>query len=110
MANPNPRNQFQKGESGNPKGRPKRDWTWAGLMEEASEEALESGKTKKEILVDKIFELALKGDMMAIKEVFNRMDGLPAKSVDVTTGNEPLPVPIFGGLSMTNLIDKYSKS
>lgn len=94
--------QFKKGESGNPKGRPKRDWTWAGLLEQASEESIDGFKTKKEILVDKIFELALKGDIVAIKEVLNRMDGSPRQSTDVTSGGEPLPTPIYQGLSLTS--------
>lgn len=98
MSNPNPQNQFQKGETGNPKGRPKRDWTWTGLMEQVAEESSVDGKTKKEILINKLYELALSGDVVAMKEILNRMDGTPTKSI-LAPNEEELPAPIMGGLS-----------
>lgn len=73
----------------NKKGRPKREWTWAGLLEQAAEETKDA-KTRKQIVTEKLYELAEKGDMTAIKEVMNRTDGMPKQSTDVTTGGEKL--------------------
>lgn len=83
-----PVKEYKPGESGNPNGRPKRDWTWASLMEKAAEEAAETGKTQKEILVEKAYELARGGDVVAMKEIFNRMDGMPTQKVDESLSGE----------------------
>ncbi len=88
---------FKPGQSGNPNGRPKRAWTWASLMESAAEEASVTGETQKEVVIKKIFELASKGDMVAAKEILNRMDGMPTQQTDITSGGKPLPQPIYGG-------------
>ena len=83
--------QFKPGQSGNPKGRPKRKWTWAGLMEKYAEEELEGEKGKvKDKVVKRVFELAKRGDMTAAKELFNRMDGMPKQSTDITSKGDKL--------------------
>ena len=82
--------QFKPGQSGNPAGRPKRDWTWAGVLENAVEKAEESGKTVKEIVAESLVKEAIKGNVMAQKEIMNRMDGMPQQSTDITSGGEPL--------------------
>ncbi len=79
----NPATQFKKGQSGNPKGRPPRDWTWSGLLEEAMEEQDETGESYKKIIVRKVRTLGTKGDMVAIKEMFNRMDGMPNQPTEI---------------------------
>lgn len=81
---------FKPGESGNPNGRPKRDWTWSGLMEESMDEQDETGESYKKIIIKKIRTLGTKGDMIAIKELFNRMDGMPKQSTDLTTNGKDL--------------------
>lgn len=67
---------FKKGQSGNPKGRPKESWTWSGLLKQAAEEELK-GKTKKEWIAEALFKEALKGNMQAIKEFGDRVEGKP---------------------------------
>ncbi len=91
MANPNPPNQFQPGHSGNPAGRPKRDWTMISLMEQAVEQPV---KTKegltlpvKKLIVKRLIAMAINGDIKAMKEIFNRMDGLPKRAIEPTTNN-----------------------
>ena len=74
---------FKPGESGNPAGRPKREWTWSGLLEDAMEEQDETGESYKKIIVRKVRTLGTKGDMVAIKELFQRMDGMPQQDVKV---------------------------
>ena len=98
MSNPNPQNQFKPGNNANPKGRPKREWTWAGLYQKAVEEKAKEGKGKvKDSIARKLAELADRGDVVAIKELANRMDGMPTQAVDHTTKGEKLPTPIYGG-------------
>ena len=71
--------QFKKGQSGNIKGRPPRDWTWSGILEEVGEEIEPKSKKKfKDLVSRKLWIKAVNGDLVAIKEIFNRMDGMPA--------------------------------
>lgn len=81
---------FKPGETGNPNGRPKKEWTWAGLIEDAMEEQDETGQPYKKIIAKKLRTLAKAGDLGAIKEIFNRMDGMPTQAVDHTSGGEKL--------------------
>ena len=74
----------------NRKGAPKREWTWSGLMEEAMEEQDETGESYKKIIVRKVRSLGAKGDMVAIKELFNRMDGMPKQTTDLQSMGEKL--------------------
>jgi len=40
-----------------------------------------AGKTKKEAIAEKIIELALNGDIAALKYIFDRIDGKPIETV-----------------------------
>ena len=81
----NPATQFKKGKSGNPKGAPKKEWTMRGLIVQALEEADETKKPYKEVIARKLANLAARGDMVAIKEVNNRIDGMPKQEIDTST-------------------------
>lgn len=83
---------FKPGNNANPKGRPKKEWTMKGLIEEALEEEDEKGVPYKKLIAKKLRILAVKGDMTAIKEVNNRLDGMPMQKTDLTTDGEPLRV------------------
>ena len=75
---------FQKGISGNPGGRPKKEWTWAKLLEEAGEEIdPDSGKKFKEAVSKRLWIAAVNGNIVAIKELFNRMDGMPIQATEI---------------------------
>lgn len=83
---------FQKGQSGNPGGRPRREWTWAQLFEQAANEKLTSKDGKmtaeaKAFIAKKIVEMAVKGDMQAIKELTSRMDGMPRQDTVTYPGD-----------------------
>jgi len=96
MSNPNPENQFKPGQSGNLKGRPKREWTVAGLIEEAMEAEDDTGVSYKKIVYDKLVSMAKAGDIQAVKEVNQRLDGMPKQTIDATV---KIPEPIYGGKS-----------
>jgi len=73
----NPANYFKPGQSGNPKGAPKRKWTWAGVVQEAVEQLEEDGTPIKSSVVKALIREAKRGNILAIKELMNRMDGMP---------------------------------
>lgn len=97
MANPNPTYSFPKGVSGNPGGRPKKEWTWSGLLEEAMEEELTTvdGKTDKvkKFITKRLVKMAIDGDLSAQKEIMNRMEGMPKQSMELS-GNEESPIKV----------------
>ena len=84
MANPNPTPFKKTGADANPKGRPKRDWTVAGLIELAMEAEKETGVPYKKAVYDKLVKMADSGDIQAIKEVNQRLDGMPKQKSEVT--------------------------
>jgi len=98
---------FKKGQSGNPKGRPPKDWTMTSLIREALEESNETKVPRNKIIARKLAELAEKGDMQAIKEINNRLDGMPSQSV-VLTGDENKP--LYVGLPSRRPLDTTSKT
>ena len=79
---------FKKGQSGNPGGRPKRDWTWSGELQKAVEEMAKDGQAIKFKVVRSLLAEALKGNINAQRELMNRMDGMPQQ--DVTSGGESI--------------------
>jgi len=87
MANPHPSTDFKPGVSGNPGGRPKRDWTWSGLFEDALKEELETKEGKKieakHAIVKRMIRMAVEGDNMAQREIMNRMEGMPKQGIDL---------------------------
>ena len=63
---------------------PKSDKIWAAAVRRAVSRRLENeeGKPQKiERLADKVVEMALGGDMSAVQEIANRLDGKPAQSI-----------------------------
>lgn len=68
----------------NRKGAPKRKWTWAGLLEEVGEEIEPKSKKKfKDLVSKKLWIKAVNGDIVATKEILNRMDGMPKQATEI---------------------------
>ena len=89
---------FQKGKSGNPNGRPKAKYTWAILLEQAlaeqhADKVTGETKTLKEWITRIAIKEASKGNMVAIKMIWDRMDGLPKQSTEIS-GHEGQPIEI----------------
>ena len=99
MANPKPSASWKKGQSGNPNGRPKREWTWNGVLQDAVEKSEKDGIPVKVHVAEALVQAAITGNIQAIKELMNRMDGMPQQPTDITSGGKELPAPIYGGLS-----------
>jgi hypothetical protein len=78
-------NRWQKGVSGNPKGRP-RDRILPHLKEIA-EQAYpdQSGHTYAEMAARALFEAGISGDIHALRELLDRLDGRMRVGMDVTT-------------------------
>ena len=70
---------FKKGSVGNPNGRPPKGETITELVKEyLNKQAPTKDKlTYKDLFVKKVLEKAYKGDMQAIKLLWNYIDGMP---------------------------------
>lgn len=77
----------------NRNGAPPKEWTMASLIREAAEEEDETGTPKKLIIARKLVTLAAKGDMVALKELNNRLDGMPVQK-NVHSGDDDEPIKI----------------
>lgn len=51
-------------------------------------------KVDKQTIADKLIELAQNGNIVALKYVYDRLDGMPRQSVEVT-GDKEKPVPLL---------------
>lgn len=68
-------------ENINRNGAPKKEWTWSGLIREHMEKLGADGKAVKDAVTASLVAKALEGDVVAIKEIGNRIDGMPEQSV-----------------------------
>lgn len=72
---------WQKGQSGNPDGRPKGK-PWADAIRRALARREQTGGAGLNQLADKLIDAAVEGDMVAMREVADRLDGKPMQSID----------------------------
>lgn len=86
---------FKPGQSGNPKGAPKKDWTWASVLKEAVEEEAKTGRPVKELMAKSMVREVMKGNVNAFNAVVNRMDGMPSQKTDITSDGEAIGVVIY---------------
>ena len=66
---------WEQGQSGNPGGRPKRDKIWREAINRAIKRREEKDPLALERLADKLLVKVDEGDVAAIKEFGDRMDG-----------------------------------
>ena len=83
MAFPNEEAQFKKGQSGNPKGRPKMPDIREALSKVLNEE--KDGNKALDVILKALRAKAMKGDVRAIQELFDRAYGKAKQSIDHTT-------------------------
>lgn len=90
----NEKGQYIKGHTGNPGGRPKNTLTTI-LKEKMIEDVLIGDKwlTTADLIVDQAIQLALEGDMQAIKWIFERVDGRPIPMrLELVTEHKPFRI------------------
>lgn len=88
---------FAKGQSGNPGGR-SNEKMWRDALRMALKEAMADGTPKLRAVAEKTVALAIEGDMQAIKEIGDRMDGKPAQMLmgDGEDGSFTINIVRFG--------------
>ena len=98
MPFPNDDTKFEKGKSGNPKGRPKGARSLSTILREMLEEPIDivvDGKKERrefrEVIIRKLLKKANDGDMRAIQEIFDRVEGKAQQKIDHTSGGEAIP-------------------
>ena len=84
-------NRFKKGESGNPNGRRN---AYTDLIKDMSF-AESNGKERREIILNKLFQLAERGDLRAIQFIVERLEGKALDRQERTTKSEPIRVMVI---------------
>jgi hypothetical protein len=72
---------FEPGLSGNPNGRPKAEKSFANMLRIAIKEAHDEGRDKLRAIADALVSKAVEGDVPAIKEIADRLDGKVPQAV-----------------------------
>ena len=90
-------------ENINRKGRPPRGWSWAELLEDVGEEIEEkTGKKFKHLVSKRLWIECVNGNVGAIKELMNRMEGLPKQSLEHTGKDGKDLMPTYIDFSSSN--------
>lgn len=72
---------FAKGNSGGP-GRPKKELTISDMLRGTLDEEVKgTGKTRYQIIMDKVIQKAYEGDRWAVEFIANRVEGKPIETV-----------------------------
>lgn len=94
MSNPNIAKDspatWKPGQSGNPNGRPPKEWTWSGLIKDMMDASEEDGEPVKIKIARALRNKAYAGDVQAIKEIGDRIDGKPKQQTDITSNGKEL--------------------
>ena len=73
--------RWKPGQSGNPSGRPKDQFSFMGILRSALAEENRSGKSVGERIIARYIKLALAGNGQALEALVARIDGKPAQSL-----------------------------
>lgn len=84
-----------KGQSGNPKGRPKTGKRLTDVLRRVLAEPTAEGRTKADDLAETLWKLARGGDLDAVKYIYDRLDGKPTESQELSgPGGKPLELQV----------------
>ncbi|KKR98916.1 MAG: hypothetical protein UU51_C0035G0006 [Microgenomates group bacterium GW2011_GWC1_41_20] len=83
LSNRDERGKFKPGFSGNPGGRPK------GFLTSIMYDILKKDGNQSENIIKKLLEMALSGDIAAIKEILDRIEGKSVMKAEVKTVDAP---------------------
>ena len=81
LGNPDKPWEWKPGESGNPNGRPKDQFSFMGILRSALAEKNAAGKSVGQRLVARYIKLGLAGNPQALEAIMARIDGKPAQSL-----------------------------
>lgn len=86
--------KFKKGQSGNPKGRPKGTTTINSVLKKiGSETVTDSTMDKLEVIMRKVFDSAVKGESWAVHFIADRLEGKPQQQIGIKDiSDEPIQV------------------
>ena len=76
-----PPHAWKPGQSGNPSGRPKDQFSFMGILRSALAEENKAGQSVGQRLVAKYIQLGLAGNPQALEAIMARIDGKPAQSL-----------------------------
>jgi len=86
--------RWKKGVSGNPKGRPKKQESLTSLLKEEIDTICPADKENRtwgDLVVRATLQLALKGNPVALREVWDRLDGKLKQSLELSEArNQPV--------------------
>jgi hypothetical protein len=71
--------KWKPGQSGNPNGRPKKENCLTDILK---------SKVDAEDLAERLINAANNGDMIAMKYIYDRIDGRPKESVDIDSRSD----------------------
>ena len=83
--------RWEKGESGNPKGRRN---AYTDLIKDMSF-TKSNGKERREVILSKLFQLAERGDLRAIQFIIERLEGKAIERQVRTNKSEPIQVMVI---------------
>lgn len=72
----------------NMNGRPKKGMAITDILREYLDETDKDDKTRKEILIEKLFKMANAEDLAALKYIIDRVDGKPKEKLEVESESD----------------------
>lgn len=87
---------FAPGQSGNPGGRPKRDKIWREAIDRAIKRRQQDDPLALEKLADKLLKRIDDGDVAAMKEFGDRIDGKVAQAIVGDDEADPISMIVTG--------------
>ena len=82
---------WQPGQSGNPNGRPRKGLALTDVLREHMELSDEGDSVPRKVrLAERLYELAMAGNVSAIEYIANRLDGKPTQAIALVDGSNPL--------------------
>ena len=76
---------FIKGQTGNPKGRPKKAACLTEILQKELSKKDPDGICAKTKIAQTLIRMGIEGDVTALKYLFDRVDGRPSETVAVTS-------------------------
>jgi len=102
---------FVPGRSGNPAGRPKGSFSLVEMIKKKLQEIPEGkDRTYAEYFVEQIMKKSvIEGDTSMMKDMINRVDGMPRQNIGLDGGAEGLPINILNNVLSNDINEKDNK-